>query len=433
MEKDRKKLSVHTIGCRLNQYETEKMAAELYPFGFTRAEDGEPADLYIINTCTVTHRADSSSRNIISRAIRENPEASIVVAGCYVDAAPDLMTDWEGVDVVIPNAQKSEIGKILPDRLPDLFTNTDADDRPEGPADFHDHNRAWLKISDGCNQRCSFCVLPAVRGRLVNRSPGEIIEEVKTLLEQGFNEVVLTGVNIGHYRWRESEPRIGNLAGLCRIILDQTNLAKLRISSIEPQTVTDELLEVYRQFRGRLCRHFHIPMQSGSPRILRIMRRPYDQMRYLRRLESVKDAVPEAIIGADVIVGFPGETFEDFAETREICESGLIDYLHVFSYSDRPGTHAAALPEKVGPDVIKARNAILTELSKELRAQANGRQVGRTLDVIAEGHQTDGGFYWGVADNYIKVKLPRDFPGGRQVIKVAIKSACEKYVEGVVS
>jgi len=425
-----KKLTLRTIGCRLNQYETEKMAADLYQLGFRRAREGETADLFIINTCTVTHRADSSSRNIISRAIKENPNARIVVAGCYVDREPERIAGIEGVDALVPNAEKLRIREILSKRFPDLFATEAAVHDSRTIADFVDYNRAWLKISDGCNQRCAFCVLPSVRGTLGNRPAAEIIEEINGLIDRGFNEVVLTGLNIGYYRDCETRPQVESLAHLCRMILRKTNLKRLRISSIEPQTLRDELVGLYSESTDRICRHFHTALQSGSSRILRLMRRPYNRDDYIRFITAIKKAVPETVIGADVIVGFPGETEQDFQETQQVAKSGLIDYLHVFSYSNRPGTPACELPDRIGPDVIKERNAVLSRISNELRSESHRRQVGRTLGVIAERKQKGKGFFWGISDNYVRVKLPSHYPGGRQIVKVRISSACDEYVEG---
>jgi threonylcarbamoyladenosine tRNA methylthiotransferase MtaB len=411
------------------------MASDLYPYGFQRVPWAEPADLYIINTCTVTHRGDSSSRNAIRRAARANPGAKIVVAGCYVDSDPAKIAGLDGVDVLIPNARKQDIARILPERLPDLFSAEPDKNCSATIPDFFEYNRAWLKISDGCNQWCSFCILPTVRGRLRNRPPLEIIDEIGGLVANGFNEVVLTGIHLGHYKNRKSEPQVKNLAALCRMIMDRTEVGRIRISSIEPQTVRDDLVQTYANSSGRICRHFHLPLQSGSSRILKAMRRPYDQNTYIRRATAVKDAVPETIIGADVIVGFPGETDDDFAKTRRVCDSGLIDYLHVFSYSDRPGTHASALPDKVHPEVIKERNALLTQISHDIRARAYRRQIGKTLDVIAENRQQGKGFYWGISDNYIKVRLPESHPGGRGIVRVKIESAsgCDYVTGSVVS
>ncbi len=429
-EREMKKVAVTTLGCRLNQYETEKMAAELYPFGFTRAKPGESADLYIINTCTVTHRADSDSRQTISKIARENPNGRIVVAGCYVDNDPERIAGLEGVDVIIRNMEKSAIASILPSRLPDLFH----DDIEKGCSvsipDFLGHNRAWLKVSDGCNQWCSFCIIPTVRGRLRNRTAEEILAEVKGLAQKGFREIVLTGIHLGHYKHRTAEPQMKNLAALCKYILENSDVPRIRLSSIEPQTVRDDLIRAYADSDGRICRHWHLPLQSGSSRILRLMQRPYDQNLYLKRAAAVKEAVANTVIGADVIVGFPGETDEDFAKTRRVVESGVIDYLHVFSYSDRPGTPASKLTDKVKPEIIRERNAILTRISNDLRAKAYRRQVGQTLSAIAEHKKLENGHFWGVSDNYLKVKLPGHLEGGKEIVRVRITAAFDSHVEG---
>ncbi|KAA3635449.1 MAG: MiaB/RimO family radical SAM methylthiotransferase, partial [Calditrichaeota bacterium] len=297
MEKAKKKISVQTVGCRLNQYESEKIAAQLYPFGFERANSNEAADIYIINTCTVTHKADADCRSMIRRASRQNPNSKIVVTGCYVDNDPTLIEGMEAVDLIVRNQQKDEISTIVPGRFPDLFTEEPDKSCSTMVSNFFDHNRAWLKVSDGCNQWCTFCIIPTVRGRIKNRPALEIIDEINMLVENGYNEVVLTGVHIGHYKNSKSEPMMRNLASLCRFIISETDLPRLRISSIEPQTVRKELVEVYAESKGRICRHMHLPLQAGSSRILRAMQRPYDQKTYIGRVESVKAAVPNTTVG----------------------------------------------------------------------------------------------------------------------------------------
>ncbi|MEW6050479.1 MAG: tRNA (N(6)-L-threonylcarbamoyladenosine(37)-C(2))-methylthiotransferase MtaB [Candidatus Zixiibacteriota bacterium] len=423
-----KRVSLHTIGCRLNQYETEKMAAELYPYGFQRAEPGEIADLYIINTCTVTHKADADCRQIIKRATRQNPDARVVVAGCYVDNDPDRVAGLEGVHTIVRNHDKSRIAQILPGRFPELFDTEPDMSCSTNISDFHGHNRAWLKVSDGCNQWCSFCIIPRVRGRLRNRPANEIISEINSLVSNGYQEVVLTGVHLGHYKNRTVEPEMKNLAALCRLILEKTPVSRIRLSSLEPQTVREELVEVYGRSEGRICRHMHLPLQSGSSRILKLMLRPYDQNTYIKRASAVKDAQANTIIGADVIVGFPGETNEDFEHTRRLAESGLIDYLHVFSYSDRPGTKASLLSDKVAPEIIRERNATLTEISQRIRAQALKRQIGERLEVIAEHKCEADGSFFAVSDNYLKVKLPSHLEGGKRLIPVRVTGATDEYL-----
>lgn len=425
-----KTVSLQTVGCRLNQYETEKMAAAIYPYGFRRAKRGEPADLYIINTCTVTHRADSSSRYLVQKAARENPNARIVVAGCYVDSDAATVAGLDPVDVIVPNEQKPRIAEILSEHLNDLFEGEPTVLPVASPCAFERFNRAWLKISDGCNQRCSFCILPRVRGPLRNRPVNEVLDEVRSLMALGFEEVVLTGVNIGHYKNRKTEPQVKNFAHLCRMILAETDLPRLRLSSIEPQTVRDELLQVCADSNGRICRHMHLPLQSGSSRILRLMRRPYNRDTYMKRITDAGAAQPNTIVGADVIVGFPGETEEDFLQTKEVAESGRLDYLHVFSYSDRIGTQASESGEKVNPEVVKERNAILTEISDRRRAESHQRQTGETLGVISEHVKPESGELYGIADNYVRVRLPIDFDGGRRIHRVKITSASHDYVAG---
>lgn len=424
-----KKIVCQTFGCRLNQYETEKMAAELRPFGFERVKDSEPADLYLINTCTVTHRADRDCKSYIRKAVRKNPNARIVVAGCYVDYDPGNVMSIDGVDAILLNSEKESISKILPSRVPDLFDNEPDKNCSTMVTDFFERNRAWLKISDGCNQWCSFCIIPKVRGRLKHRSANEIISEINQLVEHDYKEVVLTGVNIGYYNDRTGNLKAKNLAELCRLIFSETNLHRLRLSSIESQTVGPELLDEYASANGRFCRHFHIPMQSGSSRILKLMQRPYDRENYIRRLELVKQAKPNTIIGGDVIVGFPGETEIDYNETRSLAESGLLDYLHVFSYSDRQGTIADGIADKVDSFVIRKRSAELNILSNKIRKGALQRQVGEILEVIPQSKTNRYDDSWGVADNFIKVKLPNS-NDKFSLVKVQIDSAKEDYVEG---
>jgi threonylcarbamoyladenosine tRNA methylthiotransferase MtaB len=260
----------------------------------------------------------------------------------------------------------------------------------------------------------------------------DIIAEVNSLVANGYNEIVLTGVHLGHYKNRVVEPQAKNLAALCRMILERTEVTRIRLSSIEPQTVREELVQVYAESDGRICRHMHIPLQSGSSRILKLMQRPYDQNTYIKRVTAVKEAQPNTIVGADVIVGFPGETDADFAQTQRLAESDLIDYLHVFSYSDRPGTPASQMSEKISPEVIKERNAILSEISEVNRSEAHHRQIGERLEVIAEHKKPRDAEFFGMADNFVKVKLPAAIEGGKRLIPVRVTAASDECVEGIV-
>ncbi len=422
-----KKYVVETIGCRLNQYETEKIAADLNRAGFQRAGPGEEADLYIINTCTVTGRADASSRNIVSRAVRKNGHAPVVVIGCYVDAEPEKVARLNGVDLVLRNADKDHAVEIIRRSFPYLF---DADIEIEGEhqiSDFYQHNRAWIKIGDGCNQHCAYCIIPKVRGPVVNRSENEIISEIRALTDNGYNEVVLTGVHIGKYKTGEAK----SLAGLLRMMIAQTGMYRVRLSSIEPQEITVDLIDTIAGSGKRICRHLHVPMQAGSDRILKIMKRPYDSGKYLKKLEKIKSKIDGVIIGADIIVGFPGESDDDFKESIRAADSGLIDYLHVFSYSDRPGTEASEMSEKVKPDVIKARNRILREVSERRYAEALEREVGKTVEAISE-YRTDkkDRRYYGMTDNYLRIRMPEEAGGGKEVVRLVAAGVAKGALTG---
>ncbi|MDH3891252.1 MAG: tRNA (N(6)-L-threonylcarbamoyladenosine(37)-C(2))-methylthiotransferase MtaB [candidate division Zixibacteria bacterium] len=424
-----KTIAFQTVGCRLNQYETEKMAAGLAPFGFERVAHGQPADLYIINTCTVTHRADKDSRYLVRRAKRENPDCRVVLVGCYVETDPAGIAALNGVDVVVGNREKDQLPQILPEKLPGLFDNGGEAAKAGVLTEFHQRNRAWIKISDGCNQVCTFCLVTIVRGELTCRPAEEIVAEINELVAGGYNEVVLTGVNIGYYNDNKVDPPIRNLSELCARILQNTELYRMRLSSIEPQTVTDDLVRLCSEQSKRICRHFHLPLQSGSSRLLKLMRRPYDRERFLEKAAQIRQAIPNVIIGADVIVGFPSETEEDFADSCSITESGLVDYLHVFSYSDRPGTPAAAMTPKVKPQAIKERSEILTQMSDGMLRKAYQRQVGQRLEAISE-HRGSPGECFGISDNYVKVKLPDQLAGGRHIVKLDITESHGEFVSG---
>ena len=405
------------------------MALDLAPFGFERVAHGQPADLHIINTCTVTHRADKDSRYLVRRAKRNNPNCRVVLVGCYVETDPEGIGALEGVDVVVRNCEKGKLPEILSEKLPDLFKNGEKGACELVLSEFYQRNRAWIKISDGCNQACSYCLVTIVRGELTCRPVVEIINEINELVGHGYNEVVLTGVNIGYYKDSDFDPPIRNFTELCDRILQNTQLSRIRLSSLEPQTITDDLIYLCSEHSKRICRHFHSPLQSGSSRILKLMRRPCDRDHFLEKAARIRREIHNVTIGADIIVGFPGETEEDFAESCSITESGLVDYLHVFSYSDRPGTQAAKMMPKINPQVIKERARILSQLSGQMFRNAYQRQVGQTLKAISE-HKGSPGECYGVSDNYIKVKLPDSVAGGRHIIKMKITKSHDDFVAG---
>lgn len=419
-----KKVALETIGCRLNQYDTERIAAGLAGYGFRRVPFFEAADLYIINTCTVTGRADASCRQVIARAVRQCGTAPVVVVGCYVDAEPAKIARLDGVDLLIANSRKASIVEILKSNFPELFESEVATGPITGINEFYNHNRAWIKIGDGCNQRCAYCIVPAVRGALTNRHHEEILGEIKNILAGGFNEIVLTGVHIGQYACQH----INSLTGLIEFILRETMVARLRLSSIEPQEITPELIRIISDNRSRICGHLHIPLQSGSDRILQLMRRPYKQFDYLELIERVKTKIIRCTIGADIIVGFPGESVDDFRETVKVAESGFLDYMHVFSYSDRPGTEASNMKGKVDSRTIKERNATLRDISERNYLRALEREPGREISVISEHRSDEKNRYWGITDNYLKVLLPEGVGGGKELLSLNATTVEENYL-----
>lgn len=415
-----KKLATHTLGCRLNQFETEKIAASLAPFDFERTEFAEEADLYVINTCTVTHKADATCRQVISNVARRKGSAKLVVVGCYVASEKQTVSNLPGVDLALDNQEKPRIAAILRQKWPEMFEAKD-NGTPCGVTEFHGHSRAWLKISDGCNQKCSFCIIPSVRGPLRNNSAPNVIRDIQRLVDGGYHEVVLTGVHIGHFK--DSKNDVRSLTDLLDLILIETDLKRIRISSLEPQMVDERMIDYFSSHTERLCRHLHLPLQSGSNRVLREMKRPYDREHYLSATRAIKGAVSGMVIGGDVIVGFPGETDEDFERTVEIADSGLMDYLHVFTYSDRSGTRASEMADKCDPRVVANRHRRLREISKRRTLAALRREVGHTVSAISENIDSDTGRYVGVTDNYLKVLLPDGMGGDKRIHDVQAISA----------
>lgn len=423
-----KKVALETVGCRLNQYETERLAERLIGLGLQRIGYKEKADLYVLNTCTVTGRADADCRKLINRARRLNGEAVIIVAGCYAVSQPDEVAGLDGVDLIVGNDRKMRIPEILKERFPALFENGSTATTPDR-VDFRsgEHlttNRAMVKIGDGCNQFCSYCIVPRVRGGLISYNPSEIIREIQGLTAEGFHEVVLTAVHIGRYRHSDLD-----LYGLVERILDETVLPRLRLSSLEPNELDDRLLKSVAE-NPRVCRHLHLPLQSGSDRILKLMRRPYRREDYLTLVRNIKTANPDITIGCDLIVGFPGESEEDFAASLGILESGFVDYGHIFSYSDRPGTASSEFPDKISPSVIKERNRRAREVCGRHRRRQMKSQVGKEMGVISERTlNRDGGFN-AISDNYLKVHLPASAGGGKSIVTFKPTKIKGDHLEG---
>ena len=399
-----------TLGCRVNQYETESIEAELRISGWVPAQSDQPAALYIINTCTVTGKAAMQSRQAVRHAIRENPEAAIVVTGCGVQAEPDTFSEIPGVHWVIGNADKHRIAEILagnpliPDSAPQrrLQRIRGMSRLPETalPA-AESRARPYLKIQDGCDDFCSYCIVPHTRGPSRSLPPETVLDSVQKLARQGAKEVVLTGIHLGRYG-ADLTPQT-SLYRLLRRIDAQAGVDRVRLSSIEPGELTPEIIQMAGE-HTRICPHFHIPLQSGDAGILQKMKRPYSPALFSELIEQIHENLPDAAIGVDVLAGFPGEDETAFANTYALLAALPITYLHVFPFSPRPPTPASRASGQVPAAVVKERCASLRSLSQAKRSEFYQRQTGRRAAVILEDKRDkETGLLKGISANYLTV------------------------------
>ena len=391
---------VHNFGCRASQADGAALESALLAQGLAAAERASDATLVVLNTCTVTASADEDARKAIHRVHRENPGARILVTGCYAQRAPQELAALPGVYWVVGNSHKVRIPEIVAETEPyhgqihidDIFAQHDFLSAPVEDA-AGDRTRPNLKIQDGCNNRCSFCIIPFVRGRSRSAPADQVVEQVRNLAAR-YREVVLSGINLG--RWGREPGSSMRLASLVRRLLDETPIERLRLSSVEPMDWSDDLLDLVAS-SSRIAKHVHAPLQSGSDRVLRRMHRKYRLRHYEERILKARASMPDAAIGADVMTGFPGETGEKFEESRTFIASLPFTYLHVFTYSERPGTPAAAA-DQVPMEVRRERNRILRELAAQKNLEFRRRMLGGTLSVVT---LTEGA----LSDNFLKVEL----------------------------
>jgi len=420
---NQRKFALFTVGCKLNQYETEWMGECLEKSGFKRVNFSDQADLYIINTCTVTAQSDYSSRQAIYRAFRKFPNSKIVVVGCYSEIEPDFLKKLPGVILVLGNEKKKKIDEIILERLYNQKPNI-REEKTIITSRFK-HTRALVKIQDGCNQSCAYCIVPKARGKEISREVNEIIQEIKGLRDQGFKEVVLTGVHIGKYCDKGL-----NLSGLLKKILVETEVERIRLSSVEPQELDEELVKLLEKER-RVCRHLHIPLQSGSNEVLKKMKRNYMVEEYSDLIQSVNKRVKDITLGADVMVGFPGEKEEDFEKTCEFILSSPLAYLHVFSYSDRKGTLASEMQDKVEPKVIQKRSKFLHQIGKEIWEKHLNNFTGKKLEILVESNKDkNSGILIGLTDNYLRVLIAGNENLKNQILPVKAIGREGKYLTG---
>jgi threonylcarbamoyladenosine tRNA methylthiotransferase MtaB len=404
---------VQNFGCRAAQADGAALESQLAARGFVAADERASADLIVLNTCTVTSAADEDARHAIRRAHRENPAARILVTGCYAQRAPEELAGMPGVAWVVGNSHKTQIASLVQIDGPpaaaipyhgaihvgDIFAQHDFLSAPVEDA-AGDRTRPNLKIQDGCNNRCSFCIIPFVRGRSRSAPVSQVVEQVRNLAAR-YREVVLSGINLG--RWGREPWSEMRLTGLIRILLAETDIARLRLSSVEPMDFSDDLLALMAD-SPRIAKHVHAPLQSGCDRTLRRMHRKYRPRHYADRIQKARTLMPDAAIGADVMVGFPGETDADFEESRRFIEDLPFTYLHVFTYSERPGTPAARDAAVVPVPVRRERNRTLRELAELKNRAFRECMVGRTLSGVT---LHDG---QALTENYLKVELSQPRP-----------------------
>ncbi len=413
-----------TLGCKVNQYETQYVKELLEANGYLEAEDGTRADLCVVNTCTVTHEGDAKSRQVIRRLAAQNPGAEVVVMGCYATRDPDAVGKLPGVTKVIADKEK------LLEELEPFGVTIPID----GISRFDGHQRAFVKVQDGCLLNCSYCIIPTVRPVLRSRSVQEIEEEVCRLIEAGYHEIVLTGIHLGHYgidrskgRPREEWTRLWHLLErLGRLSGD----FRIRLSSLEAAEARDDLIRAMAE-EPRVCPHLHLCLQSGSDRILSAMRRRYRRAGFVERCERIKEALDRPAFSTDVIVGFPGETDEDFEATCAVVREVGFCKVHVFSYSPRQGTPAALLKQTVAPAVVAERRERLRELEAELAQDYRRSLLGMTLDVLVEGPGGEPGMVRGTSCRYVPVGFRGHLPAlMRQRLPVCLVGLSEDGLLG---
>ncbi|UFJ43169.1 tRNA (N(6)-L-threonylcarbamoyladenosine(37)-C(2))-methylthiotransferase MtaB [Brevibacillus humidisoli] len=430
-------VAFYTLGCKVNSYETEAIWQLFKTNGYQRVDfEADSADVYVINTCTVTNTGDKKSRQVIRRAIRRNPEAIVAVTGCYAQTSPGEIAAIPGVDIIVGTQGREKlleyVEQIRVERQPINAVGNIMKARQFEELDvpsFTDRTRASLKIQEGCNNFCTFCIIPWARGLMRSRQPESVIEQARKLVDAGYLEIVLTGIHTGGYG---EDLQDYNLAKLLVDLHQVDGLKRIRISSIEASQLTDEVLQVIDQ-SDKVCRHLHVPLQAGDDEVLKRMRRKYTTAQFRERMEKVREALPGVAITTDVIVGFPGETEEQFQNGYSFIQETQFAELHVFPYSMRTGTPAARMPDQVEEEVKRERVAKLIELNQQLTLSYAQRFVGQVLEVIPERpykEDPNSGLMMGYSDNYLNLV----FPGSEELIgkvcRVRLDQPGSEYCQG---
>ena len=416
-----KKVAFQTLGCKLNFSESSTIARDFTEKGYERVKFNEHADVYVINTCTVTDQADKKCRQAVKKIIKHNPEAVVAVIGCYAQLKSKEIKTIPGVDIVLGASEKFSLFEFIErrDKKEEPIEHSceiDSVVKFDAAYSSGDRTRSFLKVQDGCNYPCTYCTIPKARGKSRNASVENTVKQAVEIASKGYKEIILTGVNIGDFGRGTDE----NFLGLVKELDKVEGIERYRISSIEPNLLKDEIIEFCAQ-SDKFLPHFHIPLQSGSNEILGLMKRRYRRELFAERVRKIKEITPDAFIGVDVIVGFPGETDEKFKETYDFLDNLDISFLHVFSYSVRPGTPAADMEGKVPQRVIQDRSKALHELSDKKHHEFYKRNLNKQAKVLFEAKNENGKMY-GFTENYLKVEVPFSENRINKVEKVILES-----------
>ena len=402
------KVAFKTLGCKLNYSETSSISREFVKKGYEKVSFDDASDIYVINTCSVTQNADKEFKYLVNRVKRKNPNSSVVAIGCYAQLKPKKISEIPGVDLVLGADKKFDILNYL--NLEDQENNNihsceiNSVDFFKSSYSLGDRTRSFLKVQDGCDYKCTYCTIPQARGKSRSGTISEILDNVKHLVASGVKEIVLTGVNIGDYgifntKTKKRETNFYELISNIDLIPD---LNRVRISSIEPNLLSDEIIQFVHNSNS-FVKHFHIPLQSGSDKILKLMKRRYLKNLYISRINKIKELMPDCCIGVDVIVGFPGETEQEFNETYEFLDALNISYLHVFSYSERDNTESLKINHKIPKKIRATRSQILRKLSEKKKMNFYKSNINQIRPVLFESKNYDG-YIYGYTDNYVRVK-----------------------------
>ena len=427
----KRRVSFHTLGCKLNFSESSTLARQFEQGGFERVGSNEPADICVINSCSVTEHADKKCRNIIRRLHRKNPDAIIAVTGCYAQLKPYEIANIEGVDIVLGNNDKGDLYKrtlevVSKGRARVYSCDCEEITRFFAAFSSADRSRSFLKVQDGCDYKCAYCTIHYARGSSRNIPIADIVAEAREVAASGMQEIVITGINTGDFGRTTGEKFID----LLKALNDVEGIERYRISSIEPNLITDEIIE-FCAASPKFQHHFHIPLQSGSDRILGLMRRRYTSAKFADRINKIRSLMPDAFIGIDVITGFPGETEENFMETYNLLAELKPAFLHIFPFSERPGTPAVDMPNKVPSMVSTQRVECLEELNRKLHYDFCSSMVGSEAEVLFESTMR-GGMMYGYTGNYVRVKAPYRRDLINQISRVRLTSIdenCDSFAE----